>query len=544
VDERRYLPALLIAFGLANLSAYGRDATIAAVFGANARTDAYFIGAFLPTLLTTILVLESTVPALLPTFSRLAADSAATRKLLRTVLAIGVAVLACAFAAIWMATDSVVRLLAHGWQTGQVHTAASLLRITSASLVPLGAGAVIAAVLNVRHRYLTPPLGMILMNGTVIAATLVLGGRLGIYAPAWGILAGSCVYLALQIWAVGQLGLERGHAHVDVPLGTVGRAMLPTLIFSFVVQNVTIVERWLASTLPAGRISYLTYAGKLMMSPLLVVTAAGGLVAFVAMSHAAAAGDEEAFWASLVRSARALTILLAAATVMLIVLRLPIVQLTLQHGHFTAGDASVTSDLLGIYALGLVPNGLAWLMYRSLQSRGRYWESLGVAAAVACLYVACAVALFRVWGLQGIATAFPISQVAACGLLYARQWPGMGRAGSETVRAGSEAGGPGFETGWPESETRPSGPRWAGWPVANGLRFAASMSLVCGGIAGLLVALWIGVADMPIGAMEGAALTLLGAAVIVPVGLLVGMRLLGVAEGMLVWEWLLERGRD
>jgi putative peptidoglycan lipid II flippase len=356
--------------------------------------------------------------------------------------------------------------------------------------------------LNVHRRFLTPPCSMMLINLAVICSTLLLGRRLGVNAPAWGLVVGSVLSLLLQFRSVVRLELPSLPSAVPVPFAAVGRAMVPTLIFSALAQNVVIVERWLASTLPAGQISYLVYAGKLMMSPLLVITAAGGLLAFVAMSHASASDDREVFRASLMRSAQVLTILLTASTLFLASLSRPIVLLALQHGRFTAGDVTMTSMLLAIYALGLLPNGLAWLLYRSLQARSRYWQAVLVALIAAVIYLGCALLLFHLWGLRGIAAAFPVSQIASCILLYLCQ------------------------------------PDWLRIPASHGLHFARSTTLHFSCIALLLLALQRGVAVLHVGAMAAAMLTLIGGAMIILVGLWFGLPLLRVPEGVRLRPWL------
>jgi putative peptidoglycan lipid II flippase len=258
----------------------------------------------------------------------------------------------------------------------------------------------------------------------------------------------------------------------------------------------------LASTLPAGQISYLVYAAKLMMSPLLVITATGGLLAFVAMSHASARGEQEVFQASFVRSARVLIILLAMATLALLILRRPIVELALQHGRFTVHDTDITATLLAIYALGLLPNGISWLLLRSLQSRGRYWQAVQIALVVAGIYVGSVVLLFHLWGLFGIAAAFPVSQSASVVVLSVRQ------------------------------------PDYLQLSAAIEPRFARSIALLCVAISILLAALQIGSETLRFGVTGDALLSLIGGVAIVLGGLLFGLQLLRVPEGKLFRAWV------
>ncbi len=436
-SPRSSLTLVLAAYAASNMTAYVRDATIAGRFGAGASTDAYFVSALIPTLLATLLIYESLVPVCLPAFARLRWPRDGESRMVGQVLfGTGIVLIAISGLLILEAPGA-IHLLAAGWSRQEVATGAQLLRITGGSLVALGLGALVACVSNARHRYLAPPLGLAASNVVVCIATLGLSHRLGIFAPAWGLLVGSWLYLAVQAAALRrtwsrdaggeaaagdrplQIAAVRSVPGVrQVQMAEFLPALLPMLLFAALAQSVPVVERWLSSGLPSGQLSYLTYAGKLMMSPILVITAATNLVSFVGLSHGNS-GDMSAYRRELARGARVTSGLLLFATLTLILLRRPLVALALERGHFGAHDVAITATLVAIYALGLVPNGLSWLLYRSSQAQGRYRAALAVISLQTVGYIAISVVLFHRWKLYGLPAAFAIGQVIQLALLGA-----------------------------------------------------------------------------------------------------------------------------
>ena len=423
--EARHLPLLMVAFALASLLAYVRDAAIGSFFGNTAQTDAYFVGTFIPTLFSALLVTESLVPAFLPTFARYVDDPRAAGRIASATITVATLVLGLVSIAIFGAAKSVVHVIAPTWDGPQLELATTLLRMTCLSTVAVGIGAILGAMGNARHRYLAPPLGLAISNATVAATTIALAPRLGIFAPAWGMVIGSVLYLLVQILGVFRTGFRFMPAFTapESALRRIGLAMVPMVLFSTLAQTMPVVERWLGSTLPAGQLSYLSYALKLMQVPVSIISVSSSLVSFVEMSRNNAEGDVAALRQALGRGARLLTFLLLMASVAICWLARPLVDVTLHHGRFTTEDTTITATLLAIYATAIVPAGLGVLLTRSHQARGKYWVPFRIGLLNIVIYIATALLFFDRWGIFGLAAAFPVSQVTGVLLLQLQQPP-------------------------------------------------------------------------------------------------------------------------
>ena len=127
------------------------------------------------------------------------------------------------------------------------------------------------------------------------------------------------------------------------------RVLAPVLLFALCRQSQVLVERFLASSLPAGAISHLNYAQKVAQMPM-VLSLMMCTVTFPVVAQRMADGDTERARRRVERdlALAALVVLLGAA---LVVACAPqIIELLFQRGAFTAPDTAATAAVMRVYA--------------------------------------------------------------------------------------------------------------------------------------------------------------------------------------------------
>ena len=110
----------------------------------------------------------------------------------------------------------------------------------------------------------------------------------------------------------------------------------------------------LASTLPTGQLSYLGYSKKLIDAILLVGPIALVTVVYSQLSHFNAEGKHEEFRALFIRALRLILFVSIPASIVLIMLREPVIAAMFERGRFTQQSTLGTSQALFIYAIGFV----------------------------------------------------------------------------------------------------------------------------------------------------------------------------------------------
>ncbi len=192
------------------------------------------------------------------------------------------------------------------------------------SLVSLAGG-----VLNVYRRFAVPAFTPVLLNLSIIGAAIFLARYFDppIKALAWGVFIGGVAQLAFQIAPLARLGMLPRFALRLARPGRAPRAaaMGPALIGVSAAQISALINTQLASLLGDGRISWITYADRLMEFPSAMLGVALGTVLLPSLAkHYSDANHDE--YSSLLDWGLRLAFLLALpAAVALWLLALPLI---------------------------------------------------------------------------------------------------------------------------------------------------------------------------------------------------------------------------
>ncbi|MBD0418399.1 murein biosynthesis protein MurJ [Streptomyces sp. TRM S81-3] len=405
-----------------------RDQSLARLFGAGSDTDAFLVAWTVPELAATLLIEDGLALVLIPAFSLALARRArgAPGDPVRALVAATLPRLCLAFAAVAALVAGtapyLVRVLAPGLPDPRL--AVDCTRLTAISLLAFGLAGYCSAALRAHRRFFAPAAIYVAYNTGIIAAMFLLGGRWGVRSAAVGVAVGGCLMVAVQLPSLWRRLTSPAPAP-DAPGAGAGVEERPmrlalvvtVLLFALCRQSQVLVERFLASSLPAGAISHLNYAQKVAQIPmtlsLMVCT-----VTFPVVARALADGDTER-----ARSRVERDLVLASCIVLLgmsavIACAPQMIELLFQRGAFTAGDTTATADVMRVYALGLLGQTLVGALVRSYFSAGRpSWYPVGVMTAGIAVTSLVGAVTVHPWGVAGIAAANALGITVTAALL-------------------------------------------------------------------------------------------------------------------------------
>jgi putative peptidoglycan lipid II flippase len=393
-----------------------RDMVVALAFGAGPVTDAFFVAFRIPNILRRLLAEGALSTAIVPVFTEHAAAASRDefRRLLRATLGAGLIALGLTAVVGIAAAPWIVRAIAPGFSgdPAQERLAVLLTRVMFPYLVLVGLSALAMGALNTEHRFFAAALGPAVLNVGMITAVLVLSGHMDppILALAIGVLAGGVGQLLVQLPDLRATGLLVGPStELRHPaLARVARLLVPAVFGLAAVQVMVFVNTLLASLLPAGAISFLYYADRVMEFPLGVFGIALASASLPAMSRQAAAGDTRALAGTLNFALRLAIYICVPATVGLLILRTPITRILFERGRFTAADTSATAEALTGYAVGLVAFATARIAAQAFYAVREPGTAVRVGVAAIAANVVAAVALMGPLGHPGLAYASSI----------------------------------------------------------------------------------------------------------------------------------------
>jgi putative peptidoglycan lipid II flippase len=430
-SERQVMGALG-SIGVATLASrvlgFARDMIVALAFGAGPVTDAFFVAFRIPNILRRLLAEGALSTAVIPVFT----DYAVTRRrdelvrMLRAVLAAALLVLGVTTLLGVVAAPWVVGVIAPGFadDPAQRALAVQLTRVMFPYLLLVGVAAFGMGVLNSQGRFFAAALGPAVLNAGMIATVLALAGRVEppVLSLALGVLVGGVGQMLVQVPSLRRLGLlvspsnELGHP----ALGRVARLLLPAVFGLAAVQVMVFVNTLLASLLPAGSISFLYYADRVMEFPLGVFGVALASASLPAMSRQAAERDTRAVAGTVNFALRLAAYVSVPATVGLVVLSVPITRLLFERGRFGPSDTTATAVALVWYALGLVGFAGARITAQAFYAVAEPATAVKLGVLAIAVNLVAAVVLMGPMGHAGLAAASSFgAYVNLGGLLWA-----------------------------------------------------------------------------------------------------------------------------
>ena len=358
---------------LSRITGLVRELLVAATFGASAMTDAFNVAFRIPNLFRRLFAEGAFSQAFVPVLAASKAQhgEAATHVLVDRVATLLAWVLLTTCIIGVVLSPALVWAMASGMQKDPKGYDAAVFMtrfmfpyIGFMSMVALSSG-----VLNTWKRFAVPAATPVLLNMAMIAAAWLLApwfkdrGIEPIYAMGVGVMVGGVLQLAIQIPALKRLGMlphigiSRSaivSAWQDPGTRRIGKLMLPALLGVSVAQISLLINTQIASHLPTGSVSWLTYADRLMEFPTAMLGVALGVVLMPQLAGAKAADDAAKYSSLLDWGLRIVVLLSVPCAIGLLTFAKPLVAVLYHYGAFTATDVQQTTLALMGWGVGLV----------------------------------------------------------------------------------------------------------------------------------------------------------------------------------------------
>ncbi|MFI5200286.1 MAG: lipid II flippase MurJ, partial [Candidatus Limnocylindrales bacterium] len=346
-----------------------RDRIFAHTFGAGPELDAYNAAFILPELALDVLVAGGLIAPFVPIFVGLRSEAAeAAAAFGRTILTLAIVVMAIAAGLLFIFAPQTVDLIAPGFQPDQQAMYVELFRIMCVTPVIFAASLVLGEILVSERSFVAYGLAPLMYNAGIVAGTLVLGPRYGVFGAAVGAVIGALGHLAVRaigIWRV------RFRPRPSLALRTKGvgeflRLMLPKMISHPVEPLMFLYFTALASTLEPGSVTSLSFAHNFQSVPVSLIGASFAIAAFPVLSASAAAGDRPAFVRQFRTSLITNSVHTTLAAIGLFLVSEVAIRVLLGGGAFDDADVARTSGILAVFALSVPLESVIQLVSRAI----------------------------------------------------------------------------------------------------------------------------------------------------------------------------------
>jgi putative peptidoglycan lipid II flippase len=367
MSEHRKVAKAAGVVGAATLASrvmgFVRDTVMSWAFGTGMAADAFYVAYRIPNLLRELLAEGSMSAAFIPVFSetltkesresaRHLANAVFARLLVILIVLTGLGVIFAPY---------VVKVVAWGWAYKAEHDkyvlGVTLTRIMFPYLFFIGLAALAMGMLNSLRQFLTPALSPVMLNVMVITSVLLSLRFLSdpILGVAFGVVLGGMFQFLIQLPTLKKQGMMMRPQFEPTHPGVkkIGMLALPVFVSSSVNQFNIFIGTIFASFLATGSITYLFYGMRFIHFPLGIFGVAVATAVLPTMSVQAARREMAEFRETLSLGLRLVFLVMFPAMVGLIMLRVPIVNLLLQHGQFDRLSTQGVADAILYYAVGL-----------------------------------------------------------------------------------------------------------------------------------------------------------------------------------------------
>lgn len=347
------------------------------IFGASNFSDAYLQAYIIPNLLYTVVSGGALSSAFIPIFTKYAdglndekrAWYIASNALnLSVVIIIVLSVFAMLFAPV------LVPLYSPGSNHAELVLITTLTRIMLLQAIVLGSGVIVSAVLNAKQDFTLTAAGTILYNvgliiGLLPGIFLALHSRnsnpsdLAVYSATWGVVLAAILQFGVQIPGLFKVKMHYTFSFDwrDPGVREIGSQMVPRTINAAMLSLSTVVDRTLLSLLSTvvsaqivnGLITEYFQAFQILILPVSIFGSSVSTATFPALASYVARGRFDRVRDTIMETLHNILFLSIPSCLGLMVLAFPIIQVLLEHGHFTLQNAQLTTVALIAFAIGL-----------------------------------------------------------------------------------------------------------------------------------------------------------------------------------------------
>lgn len=414
--------------GLSLLAGLASQVVTAYLYGTGAEMDAFFTAMTIPLYLQ-IVLLGGLPFVVIPAFVRAQcagkeedAWSLTGTMLLITMVSLTIAAILGAL----FATELIV-LCAPGFSTEKTILASNMLRLMMFTVPFSGLASFTSGVENVRGRFFWPAAATAIGSLGNVVALLILYPIFGAVALAVGNVISAILMAAITTIPILKHGWSNWMPIRDPRIIELLRLITPFIFFGLITNSRILFERYFASMLPDGQLSYIGYASKLANIFIALLASSIASAYFPAMARAYSEKGLRGLEEQTADGMR-ITLSLALPVVVIIsVLGIPLVKLFFERGAFLPSSTLAVSILIPIVLL----NEVLFRMITNLIGRAFFImkdtiTTNLVSSVTILIYLLAAPILTSRLEYIGLAAAQPIQvaiSIAAMGFLLQKKAP-------------------------------------------------------------------------------------------------------------------------
>jgi putative peptidoglycan lipid II flippase len=413
---------LTIITFLSKIIGYLRTVLVAYYFGATAQVDAFVVAMLIPSMILGI-ISGGLQTVIIPVYTEEKHKNLIKAKIfVNQIFFINLVILAAISVLMFLFPTVFVKIVAYGFKGQRLSLAAHFMRyLVIFGLLNVFVG-LFVGILQAEKQFLFPAITMLIANTLIPLSLFIFAPKIGINSwtigeISFGVFGFSVMFLFLFYKKQFFHGFQIFRINWQ-KMWQFFILLLPIILTAGVGTLYQIVDKTVASSLPAGSVAALNFAQLIYKVPLGLLITPLVVSVYPSFSNFAAKKDKTGYSKMFQNTFFVLTFLIIPILFIFIVYAQPIVRLLYQHGAFTTTSTSLTAFAVSMYSIGLFTISANALFQKVFFSFKDTKTPLYITTAVVIFNAIGDVFLSKIWGVGGIGLATALATILAF-FLYA-----------------------------------------------------------------------------------------------------------------------------
>lgn len=395
-----------------------RQRLLVSIFGASDTLGIYLASSRLPDLLFQIIIAGALSSSFIPVFSHYLGREKyqEANKMASSLLVLGLGIFAVVGVVLFVFSNEFSRLVAPGFSKTQIDLMANLTRVIIGGELLFIIGSFLSAVLQSYSHFFIPGIASAAYNLGIIIGIKFLSPTFGVFSAAIGVIIGASIFVLIQLPLVKRIGFSFVPSFSLKTKGVVDvlKLMGPRTLSLGVFQLGSLLIVTLISFLPTPGRSYVIfdYAQTLAFAPVVLFGQAMAQAAFPILSKEKDKLDH--FRVTFLTSMNQMLYVILPVSVLILVLRIPIVRLIYGASQFDWQATVLTGKTLAFFSISIFAQGLIYLVSRGFYALHDTKTPLiiGTITTIFMIILGAVFVFKRSFGVDGIAVAYSIANIA------------------------------------------------------------------------------------------------------------------------------------
>ncbi len=403
--------------GIGALLGVIKNRLLAHHFGVSKELAIFYTSDYIPGLLYSVLIVGAVSTVFIPIFSSLLKiDKNTAYKTASSIINSVLILFLCLGSVIIVFSPQIFNLISlNKFTETDASLGSNLMRIMTVSQMLLVAGSLTTSILQSYKYFLIPALAPIVYNIGMIMGIIILSPVFGIYGPAVGVLFGAAMHFIIQIPILKNTGFIY-LLDIDIKDSNFNKMMslIPSRIGSVLIANlIQTINNSLAIFISSASVITLKFANQLQGFPVALFGFSIASASLPTLSSEGENKDLSSFKKTLITSFHQMMFLVMPLSMILFILRVPVVRLVYGVSNFPWEATLETASVLSIFSFSIFAQSANYLLTRSFYALKDTKTPLILSIATSALNIAISLLLIKVFkfGIWSVAFSYSVTSI-------------------------------------------------------------------------------------------------------------------------------------